>query len=252
MGPIPSQYHLFLGIAGLLILFVIVASAAQKYQAWQVQKEMVLRRMLNAVRQLEDIFEMLQGAALPKQLVILLRKEVLARYVAMRQIHKGIKGIAEDIEMAQRKLQSSESMGEAGRQVASDRNVLNRYVSGLTSLIEFMQTSGRIAGMNGEDKKRFVNDLADLRAGYLNDFHSREAQGLAEQEMWSDASAHLKELLHFLSSHGPATAYVTEIYKKANAHYKQVVMRQVPGAVSLTADEVAENTRKAAAGMVQE
>jgi len=229
MGSIPEQYHVIVAVGALMVLLIIVVSAAQKYQAYQVQKELVLRSMLRLVQDLQDTLDSLQGVSIPKKLSILLRKEVLARYVAMRQIHKNIKDIAEDISLAQRKLQSAESLAEPAWQPASDRAALNRYVSGLTRLIEFMQHNARITGMSEEDKQQFIDKLADVRADYLNDFHVRECKGLAKQEMWSESTGHIKELINYLSNHGPGTVHVTEVYKQANEYYKQVVMKQVPG-----------------------
>jgi hypothetical protein len=229
MDAIPEQYHLIVGIGGLVFLLIVVVSAAQKYQAYQVQKEMALRRMLNGVQQLEDLLDLAEGAAIPKKLMVVLRKEILARYVAMRQIHKGIKHINEDIGMAQRRMQGAESMGEAARQAVSDRQQLNRYTLGITKMITFLQENARVAGINATEKQQYIEQLANIRADYMNDFHSREALGLAEQEMWTDASDHLKQLMHYISTHGPATPHVTEIYKRASDHYKQVVMREVPG-----------------------
>ena len=246
MGSIPEQYHLFVAIGGLVFLLIVVTSAAQKYQAYQVQKQIALRRMHEGVQQIENMLDLAQGAALPKTLTVLLRKEVLARYVAMRQIHKSIPHISEDISVAQRKLQSAESMGEMARQAVSDRMQLNRFTLGIGKIISFLQNHSRIAGMTQQEKLQFINKLADMRADYLNDFHSREATGLAQQEMWSDAADHLKQLMHYLSSHGPGTPHVTKIYQKASDDYKDIAMKRLPGSPPPSiSPEVADSQQEA-------
>ncbi len=232
---IPSQYFIFIGIGILVFVLLLLVSIGQKYQAYQMQKEMTLRRMLRGVRHIEALLEQTRGAALPVELMIKLRKEVLARYVAMHQIHKNIKGIEQDISNAQRALSAAESAGKPARQAVTDRLMLNRYAAGISALMQLLQTEARFAGVSAQQKLDFLQQLADLRADYLYDFHMAEGTGLAKQEMWSEAMQHFKELMHMLQISNPSTPHVDKLFHEANLGYKRVSIKKIPGEVATPA-----------------
>jgi len=223
-----SEYTIFLTIGGLVLLLLLLISFAQKYQAYQMQKEITLRRMLRSVRAIEDNLDKVRGAAIPHELSVALRKEILARYMAMRQIHKNIQDIGADLDQAQRQLSAAEAAGRTVRQAVSDRVVLNNYVIGISGLIGYLYENNRIAAIGKTEKEQFINQLADLRIDYLEDFHSREGRGLARQELWADAMAHYKELLHALHALTPITRHTNELIERTNIAYKQVSLHQVP------------------------
>lgn len=229
LSAIPSQYHLFVGIGGLVFLMLLVTSMSQKYQAYQLEKEVALKRMLRGIQQIENVLNLLEGCAIPRKMQIMLRKEILARYVTMRQIHKKLDNIDQLISTAQREIQAAEAKAELNRQRAGDRGQLNRYVNGLTELITFLNSEGHIAGMSEHERKNYQTDLGVLRADYIDDYHTHEAIKLAEQKLWDESAKHLKEIMQYLQTHGPSNDHIKKIYQTANGHYKQVVIKQVPG-----------------------
>ena len=229
LDAIPSQYHLFVGIGGLVFLMLLVTSISQKYQTYQLEKEIALKRMLRGIQQIENVLNLLEGCAIPRKMQIMLRKEILARYVTMRQIHKKLDNIDQFIDSAQREIQGAESKAESQRQRVGDRVQLNRYINGLTELINFLNSEGHIAGMSEHERKQYQTDLGVLRADYIDDYHTHEAIKLSEQQLWNEAGQHLKEIMQYLQTHGPSNDHVKKLYQAANSHYKQVVIKEVPG-----------------------
>jgi len=247
LAAIPSQYHLLISIGGLVILLLLITGAAQRFQAYQLEKEAALRRILRGIGQVESILSMIEGSAASKKLKVLLNKEVLARYLAVRQIHKKLENLDNLIATAQRNLQAAESRAEVQLIKPSDRTVYNNYVKGITELINFLSMEGHIAGMNTAEGVKYQHDLSALRADYVSLYHSTEAKELAKQQMWSDAIKHLKEALGVLSAYGPNNEHVNNTYKALAQEYKQVINRQVEDVANslnsmdeLAAENVAE------------
>jgi len=231
LDAIPSQYHIFIGIGVLVFLMLFIVSAAQKYQAYQYQKEVALRRMLRGIQDLEQYISKADGAGVPKALMVMIHKEILARYVAMRHIHKKMDNIEQLMHRAQNKLQVLESGGESRMTRPNDRQVLNLYISGLSGLINFLHTQGHIAGMNEIQRAKYEHELSSIRAQLFFDFNLDEAKGTASQQLWTDASRYIREIMSFIQSHGPATERTAKLYHQANNYYQQVLAKQVPGAV---------------------
>jgi hypothetical protein len=229
LDAIPSQYHIFIGIGGLVFLMLFIVSAAQKYQAYQYQKEVALRRMLRGIQNLEYYVSRVDGAGVPKALLVMIHKEILARYVAMHHIHKNMENIEQLTHSAQNKLQAIESAGESRVNKPNDRQVLNHYIGGLSGLIHFLHTQGHLAGMNEIQRTKYEHELSSIRAQLIFDFNLDEAKGMASQQLWTDASRYIREIMSFIQSHGPATDRTTKLYHQANKYYQQVIAKQVPG-----------------------
>lgn len=226
---IPQQYHFVIGLGGLVFLMLFVASAAQKYQAYQYQKELALKRMLRAVLDLENYLGQIDGAGLPKTLLVMLHKEILARYLTIRHIYKKMENIDQMISEAQNRLQLAESGAESRRIKPKDRQILNLYVAGISGLINFLQSHAHVAGMNQVQRNKYQAELSNLRAEIYSDYNLAEARAMAEQGMWSDAGKYVRDVMSFIHGHGPATDRTSKLYHQANRVYQQVIAKQVPG-----------------------
>jgi hypothetical protein len=226
---IPSQYHFYISIGGLVLLLLLINAVAQRYQAHQLEKEAVLRRIFAGALRIQTALGMLDGCAVPKKLRVLLRKEILARYMAVRQIYRRFKDINNLISRAQQDLSAAEARAENSLVKPADSKVYYQYVKGLTELIIFLQSEGSIVGMNEDQRQRYEHDLGVLRADYVSIFHSSEAIALAEKQKWNEAGREMKHALQFFQSHGPADKHVKDLYRQANLYYRQVVNRQIPG-----------------------
>ena len=237
LSAIPQQYHLFFGIGGLVLLLLFITGFAQRYQAYQLEKEAALRRLLNGVQQVEAILALIEGSAVPGKLFVLLRKEVLARYMAIRQIYKRLENLGSLIDRAQQGVVSAESRPATGLTKPADRQTFNKYMNGLTELIGFLHSQGHIAGMTETDRRQFQHALLILRADYVSLFHSEESITLARKQMWNEASRHLKEALVFFQNHAAADPHISELYSKINMYNRQVLNKQVPGSAPVAEPE---------------
>jgi len=229
LGNISSQYPLFLGISGLVLLLLFITFAGQKYQVYQYQRQLALRHMLTGIKQVENVLSLLEGCAVPVQLLVLLRKEILARYVTIRQIDKRFDNIGGLISLAQQEIQSAQSRTPLHRLVAADRATLERYIHGLSKLISFLDIEGHIAGMNEAERKEYQNTLVNLRADYIFEYYTKASVELADQELWDDAKRQTRTILQLLQTHGLVTDHVKHLYQQANQHLRQLVNRQAPG-----------------------
>ena len=232
LGAIPDQYHLFVGIGGLVFLLLIITGFAQRYQAYQLEKQAALRRILRGVQQIEYLLSMTEGCAVPKKLIVLLRKEVLARYMAIHQIYKRFENLNSLISQAQKHLASSESKAEIALTKPTNRETLNQYVKGLTELINFLFTKGHIAGMNGADRQQYQQDLISMRADYISLFHTGEATLYVEKQQWHEAGRHMKEALQYFRQQGTSNQHLKELYDNANRFYKEILEKQFSQAVA--------------------
>lgn len=220
---------MILALGGLVLLMLFVASAAQKYQAYQYEKEVALRRMLRGIQELEEYILHADGSGMPKAFVVMVHKEILARYVAIGHIHNKLENLSMLLSTAQHKLQTAEAVPDGRMVKPNDRVVLNRYVNGLTGLINFLNNEGHIAGMNEIERTRYVGELSTLRARIFSEYNVAEAKGLAEQGNWSDSAKYIRAIMGFIQNHAPVTEEATKLYQQANNYYKQIMIKQVPG-----------------------
>ena len=225
---IPEQYHLFLGIGALVFIMLFVVSAAQKYQAYQYEKEMAVRRMLRTVQDIEHFMSQVDGCAIPKKILVSLHKEILARYVTIRHIKKKVENIHSMISRAQQTLQTVESRGETPYSIPSNRQLLDQYVAGMSSIINYLHNHRSVTGMNATEKNQYQRDISNIRAQMVLDFNLAEAKGLAEQGSWGEASKYIRTVMSYLQSHGPTTDKVNKLYQQANHYYKQITVKQIP------------------------
>jgi hypothetical protein len=246
---IPQQYHLYLGIGGLVFLLLFSISAAQKFQAYQYERAAALRRMLWGIEKIEAALSKLNGSGISNELVVLFRKEILARYVTIRQIYSSFENINQLIEKAQQKIKAAESMAMSHRGNVSDIHTLNSYVFGITELIGYLHSQGHIAGMNEFQRIAFEAELGNLRADHIYHFHSAEAKQKAEQGRWDVARDSLKTIMRFFETHGPGNDHTSELYKMANEQYKQIMMKQVPGSKAEQLDDMGQAPQDAAASL---
>jgi len=237
---IPSQYHIYLGIGGLTFLMLFMSTLAQKFQAYQLEKEAALRRIVKGLKQVEHVLTLLDGCAVPKKIQILLRKEVLARYLAIRQIHKSFNNISLSIQSAQRGLQGAEAKGESRRVSISDSALFVRYIRGLSELISFLNSQGHIAGMSETERSQVLSELGNLRADYIYDFHVEAAKKLAADGAWEDANKELRKILQFLQTHGPSNDHVRNLSQQTHNYSRQVTVQQIPGSVPQTGSSYME------------
>ncbi|NNJ92211.1 MAG: hypothetical protein HKP55_11085, partial [Gammaproteobacteria bacterium] len=121
---------------------------------------------------------------------------------------------------AQNKLQTLESGGESRMSKPNDRQVLNHYITGLTGLINFLHTQGHLAGMNEIQRTKYEHELSTIRAQLFYDFNLDEAKGTANQQLWTDASRYIREIMSFIQSHKPATERTAKLYHQANNYYQ--------------------------------
>ena len=225
---IPQQYHLFLGIGALVFLMLFVVSAAQKYQSYQYEKAMTVRRMLHTVQDIEDFMSKVDGCAIPKKILVSLHKETLARYMTIRHIQKNVDGIDARVSRAQQALQTLESRGETPYSLPNNRQLLDRYVAGMNGMINYLHNQRTVTGMNATEKNQFQIDISDIRAQMVLDFNLAEARGLAEQGMWMEAGKYMRSVMSFIQNHGPTSDKLNNLYQKANHYYKQIMVKQIP------------------------
>lgn len=241
---IPQQYHLLFGIGALILLLLLITGFAQRFQAYQLEKQAALKRILRGIQQIEDIQQKLEGSALPGALQVVLCKEALARYMTISQIHRRFENIGPLINQAQKKLAVAQSVGERAVTRPADRETRNRLVNGLGNLIIFLQEQKSIAGLSETERRNYIQRLAVMRIEYVDLFHSEEAIELARQQAWNDAGAQLKEALVFMQTYAGSDEQSRAIYDKFSRYYRQVLNRQVPGTESQPQQPVSEPDAK--------
>ena len=225
---IPQQYHLFLGIGALVFLMLFVVSAAQKYQSYQYEKAMTIRRMLHTVQDIEDFMSKVDGCAIPKKILVSLHKETLARYMTIRHIQKNLDGIDARVSRAQQALQTLESRGETPYALPNNRQLLDRYVAVMNGMINYLHNQRTLTGMNATEKNHFQVDISDIRAQTVLDYNLAEARVIAEEGKWMEAGKYMRTVMSYNQKHGPSSDKLNNLYQKANHYYKQIMVKQIP------------------------
>jgi hypothetical protein len=214
-----DQMTLFLVLGGLLILTLMVASIAQRYHAYLVERRRRVEQILQRVRSLEDILFRMQGLPVPMEAETVLRRDVVSRLKALKGVHAGHPGINQMIADAERSLavttQSTAGLDLDEIQYSATQKSLGEVI--------WMAQEGRFSvELSPQESAALVQVCAMRRAECLVRFHRREGERMRQERQYNQAQWHFSQISSFLREHGPNVDQVREWVKEAEESHRQI------------------------------
>lgn len=209
---IPDHLRLFAVIGGLLLLLLLVGSLAQKYEQYMAAKRLAVQRLMVGVQQIEEALEKSRGGGLPSGVGKLLRNELLARYITIRQVFPRKPHISQQVVQAEERART-EPEGSTSVNSAAITSVdsLNRYVIGLNEIYGLLdsQTFGRKLAVS--ERAALQLKLIDFQLTAASRYYTKIALDYAQTGEWQNAARAARALDSFLLTRPRSSALASQL-----------------------------------------
>ena len=216
-----EQMTLYLVLGGLLILTLVLASIAQRYQAYVEERRRHIERILRRVDELDELAGQLRGLPLPPGVMTLLRRDALARLEVIRQVHPRHPGISGLIEGAKTALEEAKAAPAASPDL--DEMALGRLTRGLGRVDWMLREQRFVAPMKEGEGQQFQQAIAMQQAESLYRFHSRQAEIRTAADDLHQALWHCNQVRQFLREQGLDNERTREWYREMDQRHRELL-----------------------------
>lgn len=228
---IPDHLRLFVVIGGLLFLLLLAGSLAQKYEQYMAARRLAVQRLMIVVRQIEDALEKARAGGLPGGLGRLLRKELLARYITMRQILPRQPGISQQIMQAEERLRTEpEGTGAVNASALTSADSLHRYVAGLNEIYGLLIGPALGRGLASADRNSFQQRLIEFQLSAASRYYTPIALEHARLKEWPNAVRAARALDAFLMTRPRSTPLAAQLRNESRELLLAMGEQRLPGA----------------------
>ncbi|MCW8945965.1 MAG: hypothetical protein OQL17_06420 [Sedimenticola sp.] len=227
---IPEHLRLFFVIGGLLMTLLLLGSLSQKYEQYMAAKRLAVNRVMAGITQIEAALEKTQIAGLPPGVARLLRNELLARYITIRQIYPKYPQlnqlIAQAEEQARTEPEGSDSVNGAAITTVAQ---LNRYIIGLSEVLALF--NGQLLGRarSAADRKSSQIKLIDFQLMAAQRFYTRIVTEYAQKGEWQAGLKSARSLDSFLLSKPKVSSLATQLRNEAKVLVQAMTEHRLPG-----------------------
>ncbi len=229
---IPIEFHPFVGVIGLAILFVMVVSTIHRYREWQAEKMARVGRLMVGATALEHAILRLADIGMPQELGDFCREELLIRYREVEKLFPNMEGVRERIGHAE-----GLRLGQGPWRVPaiSDEAQLQTYTLGLSGMLDMLSKHGAksLAGVQSVRALREKIRVQRAEVQYL--YHAKSSRDAAVNGEWSHAQEEVLHLMGFLKAKAPANERGKMLYQHAAQLYHHYTHQELP-----TEEETAE------------
>jgi hypothetical protein len=204
-----------LAVLGLVVATLVLASLHQRYQVHQAQIRTAVRRIENQLLAIEEALAHLARVPLSRELRVLLRADVLARYRRIAKLHRGYPDIKSRVAEAETAMHGEGAPPGGGVGTIDSEQQFRQWLGALDALREVVHFNALCQPLPRDVKTIFERELGERRAEVLARFHLIEARRLEAQGDITKARAHLTTLMQRLRRQGPSTEFVQALYAEA-------------------------------------
>lgn len=227
---IPDHLRLYVVLGGLLLIFLLVGSLAQKYEQYLAAKRMAVRRILSVTGEIERALQQTQDGGLPDGIGRLLRNELLARYITVRQVYPRYPRINQWVAQAEERARM-ESNGSAAAKVTAitSTEALNQYINGVSTIIGLLNSRALGRGLSAADRSAQQLKLLDFQLSVASHYYTRIGLEFARQGAWYKALRSIRTLDSFLYGRPNATALARDLRREARTLLEAFNQQRLPG-----------------------
>lgn len=229
-----SQWGVPLTVLAMLMLTLALNVALNRYQAYQTDVRVLVRRLESGTAELVAALAALGRVPLSKELRLVLRSEVLARYRRIRRLYRRYPDIVERIGQAERALGAEGPRPAGGVGAIDGENAFRKTLSSLDCLNQVLGRSLMLQPLPADVRAIFRKELGERRAEVMSRFHLVAARRYERQGHENRARTHLIALLQGLRQRGPSTEFVRQLHAEAQATLAELDGRRLISAPEIT------------------
>ncbi len=222
---IPTEFHPFVGVLGLAILFIMVVSTIHRYREWQAEKMARVGRLMAGATAVEHAILHLKDIGMPQELGDFCREELLTRYREVETLFPNMDGNRERIGHA-----DGLRLGQGPWRVPAiaDKAQLQTYTLGLSGLLGMLSEHG-VKFQQGAQHVRALREKIRVQravAQYL--YYAKSSRDAAINGEWSQAQEEVLHLMDFLRAKAPANERGKMLYQHAAQLYHHYTHQELP------------------------
>ena len=210
-----DDWGVLLAVMGLVAAMLFLAAIHRRYQSHQAEVRSAVRRIENQLLATVGALDDLNGVPLSREIRVLLRADVLARYRRIARFHPRYPSIRQHIAEAETALHAQGEPLSSGVGVISDEQTFRRYARALEELVRVVRHGATLQPIPSDVRSIFNRELGERRAEVFARFHLVEARTLEKAGEISKGRAHLTTLMQLLCRTAPMTPFVQALYEEA-------------------------------------
>jgi hypothetical protein len=226
---LPDHLRLFIAIGGLLFVLLLVGSLAQKYEQYMAAKRLAVQRLMIGIQQIEEALDKSRGGGLPSGMGKLLRNELLARYITIRQIFPRQPGISQQVMQAEERARiEPEGATSVNSAAITSVDSFNRYVIGLNEIYGLLngQTLGRVSAA---ERSALQQKILDFQLSAASRYFTGMALEYARKGEWPNATRAARALDSFLVTRPRGTPLATQLRNESKELLLAIDEQRLPG-----------------------
>lgn len=217
---IPEHLQTIAAVAGMIVLAVLTASLVTSYHTSQQLRRMRIRQLIGGIHGLEALLQLLAGVSLPRDVRLLFRRDILARYRALKRVHASYPGIDEQIARARRQLEGESPDAGPTVPVPPSQQVYEQWMAGLSEAVDIVRHGRLQLAVPLPERAAALQRLLERQAECLYGYHMNEVDKFKQEGRIINARSRIQNLQDLIRSLGVHTPRVEELLDESEKAYQ--------------------------------
>lgn len=234
-----EDWRMPLAILGLIVVLLMMAGLARRYQEYQAIQRERLRRLVGMIESLESALDVLNRVPLGFELRSALRGDIHRAWLRVQAIDRNYPQLARRLGEAAARIKGDSGVTSGRVPAVEDYPSCQRQVDALDRILAHLRSgNGETSRSQRAAHPGWRQEVRERRAEVLARFHVVAARRAQQGGNKGEATAHLQRLLEELARRGPDTDFVRDLYAEAERLYQHAVQgRPLDEAVAGETDE---------------
>jgi len=229
---VPENMRTLVVLAGMAFLSLFVAGLIHKYERYIAEKRLIVQRLLRGVSQLEETFELVPAGSIPKGMGTWMRQEVLARYIAVKQVMSNHPGINQSISLAEQLVrQEPAGLSELAPPQLLEREPLDAYLKGLNSFATILHSNDFCGRMPKDQRREYLQSILLLEAESAYNYFIHQGSKLANAGRYGEAITEIRSLDSYLQRVNSPSSRLLELKRKTKEQFLAYCEQQISARV---------------------
>lgn len=236
-----EEWQMPLTVLGLIVVLLMMAGLARRYQEYQAIQRERLRRLVRMIESLDSALDTLSRVPLGFELRSALRGDIHRAWLAVQRINRNFPGLAQRIAEATSRVQSDNGVTSGRVPGVEDYPTCQRQLDALDRLLAHLRSGdGETSRSQSAALPGWRQEVRERRAEVLARFHIVAARRAQQGGDKAEATAHLQRLLEELARRGPDTDFVRDLYAEAERLYQYAVQGRSLDALVMEGDDTVD------------
>lgn len=241
---VPDDLTVTVAVLSMAALTLFVASLYTTYQRAQAYKRMKIQQILIKIGEEEAVLSHLLAVALPRDVRLAIRQDILHRYRRIRGLHRKFKDIDHLLEDSEQRLSSEGADAGAQLPVPSNQAVFEQWQHGFHDLMLLLQPGGLSTPMASAQRQLLVQHVLERQAECFFGHFMNQADKHKGAENRTAARGQIQQLIDWLRALGVRTERIQALLSQAEEAYQY--LKQAPATEAPEAESEAKSEKATA------